>query len=219
MWAAYLLGESTLISPERWADDIDPASIAATGTTDDYCNLPTLILAKIVNLIAGGLQSPATTDINALWSNLQAWRDHRPRQALPLLRTNGRSTFPDVLHASDSSVCGSTFYHTGCLLLLRTGQVHRDSVGVETETYDQLWHANELCGVSIINTSHASWVNQVYPLYIAGQAFGPVNGEEDNEEHAAKKIALLKHLAKIERETGWPTASKAADLRRLWELE
>jgi hypothetical protein len=38
-------------------------------------------------------------------------------------------------------------------------------------------------------------------------------------EHAAEKIALLKHLAKIERETGWKTSSRAADLRKLWGIE
>jgi hypothetical protein len=37
--------------------------------------------------------------------------------------------------------------------------------------------------------------------------------------YAAEKLAILKHLAKIERETGWKTSNRAADLRRLWELE
>ncbi|KAJ5197137.1 hypothetical protein N7449_007616 [Penicillium cf. viridicatum] len=36
------------------------------------------------------------------------------------------------------------------------------------------------------------------------------------DEHCAEKIILLKHLAKIERETGWKTSDRAAELRSLW---
>jgi hypothetical protein len=82
-----------------------------------------------------------------------------------------------------------------------------------------MWHAKELCGISSTNTSHAGWINQIYPLYIAGQVLGSVSDEELGEEHAAEKFALLKHLVRIERETGWPTSSKSAELRRLWGLE
>jgi hypothetical protein len=41
----------------------------------------------------------------------------------------------------------------------------------------------------------------------------------DCEDFAAEKIALLRHLAKIERETGWKTSERARDLRILWGLE
>jgi hypothetical protein len=40
-----------------------------------------------------------------------------------------------------------------------------------------------------------------------------------HSEFAAEKIALLGHLAKIERETGWKTSDRAKDLRILWGLE
>ena len=74
-------------------------------------------------------------------------------------------------------------------------------------------------------------MNQVQLLYIAGQAFGCGSGMQQNVSrlpdesdgadvcYAAEKLAILKHLAKIERETGWKTSNRAADLRRLWELE
>jgi hypothetical protein len=38
------------------------------------------------------------------------------------------------------------------------------------------------------------------------------------EEYATEKVLLLKHLATIERETGWKTSDRAADLRALWEM-
>lgn len=77
----------------------------------------------------------------------------------------------------------------------------------------------------------ANWVNHLQPLYIAGQVFGnSLGGQEsaasptgdgeffENEEHASEKIALLKHLAKIERETGWKTSARASELRNLWGI-
>ncbi|EXA31513.1 hypothetical protein FOVG_17214 [Fusarium oxysporum f. sp. pisi HDV247] len=45
------------------------------------------------------------------------------------------------------------------------------------------------------------------------------NSPSESEDFAAEKIALLKHLAKIERETGWKTSERAKDLRMLWGLE
>jgi hypothetical protein len=41
----------------------------------------------------------------------------------------------------------------------------------------------------------------------------------DSSHFAAEKIAILKHLVLIKRETGWKTESRAQDLRILWGLE
>ncbi|PYI24790.1 hypothetical protein BO99DRAFT_469894 [Aspergillus violaceofuscus CBS 115571] len=38
------------------------------------------------------------------------------------------------------------------------------------------------------------------------------------EEYASEKIFLLKHLSRIEAETGWKTSDRAAELRGLWGL-
>lgn len=38
----------------------------------------------------------------------------------------------------------------------------------------------------------------------------------NSDEFCREKIVLLKHLAKIERETGWKTSDRAAELRSLW---
>jgi hypothetical protein len=143
-------------------------------------------------------------------------------------------------------VCGATFYHTGSILLLRTGYIWQNDKNVEndlviayslkntrdgglttTPQYNTAWHAKELGGISTSNTSHANWVNQLQPPYIAGQVLGNSlcgrqnvkNDSPGEEEHPAEKIALLKHLAKIERETGWRTSGRAAEQRRLWGIE
>lgn len=41
----------------------------------------------------------------------------------------------------------------------------------------------------------------------------------NHDEYAAEKIALLKHLTKIEKQTGWKTSERARDLRVIWGLE
>lgn len=72
-----------------------------------------------------------------------------------------------------SSVCGNTFYHTGSILLLQTGDVRQDRTCVDTDKvdgylpvyvvhhamltpnlqYDPFWHAKELGGISVSNAS------------------------------------------------------------------
>lgn len=90
----------------------------------------------------------------------------------------------------------------------------------------------------LISFPSANWVNHLQPLYIAGEVFGSsVSNHEDSpgghesatspagddsifeeEEHTAEKIALLKHLGKIERETGWKTSARASQLRTMWGI-
>lgn len=45
---------------------------------------------------------------------------------------------------------------------------------------------------------------------------GPELIAGEPEEYAVEKIILLKQLARIERETGWKTSDRAAELRTLW---
>ncbi|CAN9429777.1 unnamed protein product [Alternaria alternata] len=189
--------------------------------------LATCILLSVYEMMA------SNSDVQELWSELQDWRQYRPTQVLPLIRTEAhqRSPFPIVVHTDSSSVCGNTFYHAGAILLLQTKHVCCDEAETGADVHNTIWHARELCGISTTNASHSSWVNQVQLLYIAGQAFGCGSGMQQNVSrlpdesdgadvcYAAEKLAILKHLAKIERETGWKTSNRAADLRRLWELE
>jgi hypothetical protein len=107
--------EKTLIPTDSWVDDSSLRSVAERGTIDAYCNLATLVFAKITNLIAerrkgSGRAAELRSRINALWCELQDWRDYRPRRAIPLLRTEPpqKSPFQVILftHSSSSkSVC------------------------------------------------------------------------------------------------------------------
>ncbi|OAL03229.1 hypothetical protein IQ06DRAFT_334667 [Phaeosphaeriaceae sp. SRC1lsM3a] len=241
VWAAFMIGEETLMPTDYWVDDSAVHSVAATGTIDAYCNLATLIFAKIANLIAESRQRSAhsadqASTANDLWRELQDWRTFRPKQVLPLLRSAAyqNGPFQTIIYTHSSSICGNTFFHAGSILLLQTGDVRKNGTSTETDNlqYDPVWHAKELGGISTSNASHANWVNHLHPLYIAGKAFGsgsarrqsvssPLAEDETSgeDERPAEKFALLKHLAKIERETGWKTSSRAAELRRFWGIE
>ncbi|KAJ8118396.1 hypothetical protein OPT61_g596 [Boeremia exigua] len=213
MWAAYLNKESTLLPTDGWIRPEDLNSSTMAETAEGYCNLVTLLLARIINLLADRCQQNA----GELWDEVQQWYSRRPPQLLPVLRTepSGRNPFPMILHAGNPSICANIFYHTGCILLLRTGRVQSVE---DNRIYDPIWHAKELCGTSVTTMSHACWINHVCPLYVASEAFGNVLEGELEEVHGAEKFAILKHLARIERETGWPTADKASSLRKVWGL-
>ncbi|PWY96194.1 hypothetical protein BO94DRAFT_2233 [Aspergillus sclerotioniger CBS 115572] len=178
VWAAFISGNSTLIPTDFWIDNMSFESVAAKGNVDDYCNMANVIFAKIVNLLAAGYHEKryytALATVSNLWSELQAWCRLRPKDVCPLLRDHSPGQVsPTVLYSRSSSICGNTFYHAGCILLLQTGilPVVTGGVSLLQETKSAVWHARELAGISMSNPSHANWVNHLQPLFIAGTVF------------------------------------------------
>ncbi|KZL72219.1 alkaline phosphatase family protein, partial [Colletotrichum tofieldiae] len=245
IWAAFTIGQMTLIPTECWVEHDSIPSVLDIGDVDDYCNLAILIFAKIVNSLVSNPVSPKSQPrilTERLWKDLSQWWKFRPREVCPLMRadaTGTNSPFPVTIFSRSSSICGNTFYHAGSILLLETGLVKADLMGQDTLTlcrlqFDALWHARELGGISMSNDSHANWVNHLQPLYIAGRAFansshrgrhwgrdGSLSDTYECSDHvvedfASEKLALLRHLARIERETGWKTSERSAELRNLW---
>ncbi|KAK2775674.1 alkaline phosphatase family protein [Colletotrichum kahawae] len=235
IWAAFIIGQTTLLSTTCWVenDSIPAVSAAAavSGDIDDYCNLAILIFAKIINLIAHNPPSPRisaahrVTMTEDLWKDLSIWWRLRPRDVCPLLREEPRrsgSPFPTVVFTTSAA---------SSILLLETGLV--SSASTDKELSDPIWHARELGGLSISNDSHANWVNHLQPLFIAGRALANASrwgGRQleaqpadtydacfgNGEEYGLEKLALLKQLSRIEKETGWKTSDRSAELRRLW---
>ncbi|KAK6832795.1 hypothetical protein RU639_004023 [Aspergillus parasiticus] len=260
VWAAFISGKTTLIPTDFWLDDTSIESLATERDVDDYCNLAIFIFAQVVNMLAVprfGTKKAGSTlavSVSRLWGELQKWYRLRPQEVCPLLRDSclPPRVFPAVIYTSASAICGNTFYHTGSMLLLQTGLIPQSEISSSPvkDAVDLVWHARELCGISMSNSSHANWVNQLQPLYIAGAVFAnkssslsacpdssddqvrfspssifsiirqniPSHHARSNleEEYATEKILLLKHLARIENETGWKTSDRAADLRKLW---
>lgn len=171
VWAAFTSGKTTLIPTDFWVDDQSIESASVRGNIDDYCNLAILIFAEIVNVLA---THPGTSARLKLWDQLQEWHRLRPKEAYPLMTSSATLSTPfpsvvyttssaskySILHSvwqSDEIVCGNTFYHTGCILLLQTGI--KDSNKDETD--DPIWHAREVTGISMSNTSqYVSQLNE-----------------------------------------------------------
>ncbi|KAL4959555.1 Zn(II)2Cys6 transcription factor [Aspergillus stella-maris] len=145
IWAAFITGKTTLIPTDFWLDDTSIESVRDQGNIDDYCNLPILLFAKIVNLLSAN-----SADINydnrpvpaflapSVWDELQKWYQLRPPEVCPLLEDFPSSkVFPTILLSRSSSICGNTFYHTGCILLLQTGLVATEASGCLSE--EMVW--------------------------------------------------------------------------------
>lgn len=105
IWAAFILGQTTLISTETWVEDDVVESVATTGNLDDYCNLSILMFAKVINLLAPARKyPPSPAEVRTLWDQLQLWRDMRPLGALPLIAsTEPDEPFSAVIYAASSS--------------------------------------------------------------------------------------------------------------------
>ncbi|KAB8247275.1 hypothetical protein BDV35DRAFT_380001 [Aspergillus flavus] len=122
-------GKTTLVPTDFWMDDMSIVSAAADGDTENYCNLAILVFAKIVNLLATFSlsnrmsESEPRASMTVLWNEFQEWYQLRPKQVYPLLRSDytPSNTLPNVAFTQSSPVCGNTFYHAGCILLLQAG--------------------------------------------------------------------------------------------------
>ncbi|RAK97986.1 uncharacterized protein BO80DRAFT_495962 [Aspergillus ibericus CBS 121593] len=191
VWAAFVSEKTTLIPTDFWLDDMSIESVAAKGDVDEYCNLANLIFAKIVNLRATGYHATA---VRSLWDELQTWYHLRPQ----------------------SVVCGNTFHHTGCILLLQTGIL---PVAMGTPFLEETVSPLFVAGTVFSSGPGARGLDHNIP---SGRSSGraEITSVADVEDlYSTEKILLLKHLARIERESGWKTSDHAATLRTLWGLE
>ncbi|KAB8204625.1 hypothetical protein BDV34DRAFT_213735 [Aspergillus parasiticus] len=181
-----------------------------------------------------------------LWNELQEWYRLRPKQVYPLLRSDctPSNTLPNVVFTQSSSVCGNTSYHAGSILLLQAGLLTTTLTMCPLKV-DPVWHARELMGnihfksteatKMTSRSTSANWVNQLQPLYIAGtvlagsricytqQSGWPYIWSEVRPELSSSNCpgdqnsrSACSLLARIERETGWKTSDRAADLRKSW---
>ncbi|KXS98488.1 hypothetical protein AC578_2603 [Pseudocercospora eumusae] len=139
-----------------------------------------------------------------LFELLDRWYNDRPEEMKVLLHIMDESKpFPTLLYGNGPAVSGNQMYHTAALLMLK----YKPS-GVQFAKKPQsiLWHARQICAISISNDNHACWTNCVQPLWIAGQQMS----------HGSEHRAIIAILARIERELGWATQWRQDDLREYW---
>ncbi|KAF2774504.1 C6 transcription factor [Teratosphaeria nubilosa] len=151
-----------------------------------------------------------TADWSMVFELIESWYLQRPEQMRPILSiptsgTDPKRPFPSVLFANGPATSGNQMYHTAALLMLRYKPSHV-YFSVHNKPKSMLWHAKQICAISISNAHHGCWTNSTQPLWIAGQQMS----------HPTEHKAILEIYERIERETGWATRWRADDLREFW---
>ncbi|EFY91556.1 C6 transcription factor, putative [Metarhizium acridum CQMa 102] len=140
-----------------------------------------------------------------LWKHMCDWQESRPAPFLPvmsMLSTTTNTTFPTVIFSSPAAMSGTQLYHTASVLMLQ----HQPTEVTPPKTHSVLWHARQICAISISNDHHGAWMNAVQPLWVAGRCI----------RHPAERKALLDVLERIEEETGCENKSRREDLGSFW---
>lgn len=163
---------------------------------------------------------------NMLMTELDNWHDSLPPSSDATARTRawGRANSQHTLSLDafeqiwfDLPLCAATMqsYHQAKILLLanepQESTAIRSTVSARLRSYrhslrEVVYHAREICGVSLGNSGDSVRVNSVQALFVAGQVF-----QEPREQDAVLEI-----LFGIERDLGWTTKYHVAKLADEW---
>ncbi|KAF6809600.1 hypothetical protein CMUS01_13649 [Colletotrichum musicola] len=213
----------TLIPVNHWASQVDldaDASLFLSSPGHDmWANYAVYLCAQVLDLLAplakanpGGLffDGPRN-DMRyrvrwlKLWRYVEDWHSRRPHEMQHIMSIPSSDTepFPKILYSNPAAISGNQLYHTASLLMLQNRPA---SVRLSPRPRSALWHARQICGISMTNHHHGAWTNSVQPLWIAGRCMS----------HPAEHRAILQLLEKIEKESGWGTKWRADDLKEFW---
>ncbi|OQO05537.1 hypothetical protein B0A48_09307 [Cryoendolithus antarcticus] len=218
--------EQTLIPMSKWigggalAEDI--RLLQAKDNCDTKANHIEYLLGRVVELLCRfGRWEQRHQDPNLvythkqyvshwleLFDHIETWHRNRPQELKPILvipaeHSDPPSTFPTVMYPNCPAISGNQLYHTAALLMLK----HKPaSLHLSTKPRSMLWHARQVCAISMSNSNHACWSNATQPIWIAGQLMS----------HASEHRAILELYERMEREMGWATKWRANDLLDHW---
>ncbi|EXJ91912.1 hypothetical protein A1O3_00462 [Capronia epimyces CBS 606.96] len=221
--------ERTLIPIDEWMStgsfelDCDVFRTRALEVFEEHANYACYLVGRVLHFLFG---SPKPRDRAPeiygedqpnyaenwvlLFNRLEEWYALRPLEMQPLLSLNpgggglpdGRSSpFPTVLFGNGAAISGNQLQHTAALLMLQ-----RIPKTVPRKSRSILWHARQICAISISNAHHGCWTNSIQPLWLAGQVMS----------HPAEHQAILDIYDRIESETGWGATWRAEDLKQHW---
>lgn len=212
----------TLIPTAFWAPgvnlDADIGQFRATPAFDTNANHVVYLCAQVLDLLAPshllGRATIARSDRDdrsfpdrwlKLWRYVDDWRSKRPEKMHPVVNISSSpmSPFPTILFSNAAAVSGNQLYHTAAILMLQTKPTH---LRLDPKPRSALWHARQICGISMSNDHHGAWTNCIQPLWIAGQWMS----------HPSEHRAILELLERIETECGWSTKWRADDLKDFW---
>lgn len=219
--------ERTLIPVTYWvgggtlAEDMH--LLRAHGTFDMYANQSIYLCGRVIDVLCSfgrwEQRSPSlTTSLLSPQSYSGAWLElfelietwHRERTSemrsllvIPAEHYQPPRPFPTVLYPNPPSISGNQMYHTSALLMLKNKPT---SLHLKQKPRSMLWHARQICAISISNENHACRTNSIQPIWLAGQLMS----------HKSEHLAILELFERIEREMGWATKWRSNDLIEHW---
>lgn len=152
---------------------------------------------------------------------LQAWRQSLPCSFQQCTRTSmhtGNNRFERIWY--DAPICAATMqsYHMACIILLvnkpHESTAIRSSVSARLKSYresewEALYHARELCGISLASPPDPVRIHSVQPLSVAGQVF-----------HDSRDLEVVFDLLiGIEKDLGWSTSYHTLRLAELLDVD
>jgi hypothetical protein len=218
--------EKTLIPIHKWIgcgslpDDLQ--ALSANASFDMCANSIVYLQGRVVDLLCSfGRWEQRHSNPGAMYTNsqyvtewlrlfdlIEAWHHSRPQEMKSILEISSQQydpprPFPTVLYPNPPAIAGNQVYHTAALLMLK----HKPaSLHLHKKPRSMLWHARQICAISISNGNHACWTNSTQPIWIAGQLMS----------HSSEHKAILELYERVERETGWSTKWRANDLIEYW---
>lgn len=222
---ALISSERTLIPVHNWMGGIDMTHDVDTllnlhGDFSMYANHVVYLCAQVVDLLCASgrweqrhrnLACPMSPQEylqqwTTLWAFLEQWYHNRPEEMKALLTISAASSnkpFPTLFFGNGPGTSGNQMYHTAALLMLK---YKPPRVQFAKKPASLLWHARQICAISLSNSHHGSWTNSIQPLWLAGQMMS----------HPTEHQAILDIYERIERELGWATKWRADDLKEHW---
>jgi hypothetical protein len=218
--------EKTLIPIHKWVGGgslVEDCQILSAHASFDMCaNSMVYLQGRVVDLLCNfGRWEQRHSGPGVMYTNsqyvaewlrlfdlIEQWHRERPQEMRAILVISSQQydpprPFPTVLYPNPPAIAGNQLYHTAALLMLK----HKPaSLHLAQKPRSMLWHARQICAISISNGNHACWTNSTQPIWIAGQLMS----------HSSEHKAILELYERVERETGWSTKWRANDLIEYW---
>ncbi|EGV62638.1 hypothetical protein CANTEDRAFT_94621 [Yamadazyma tenuis ATCC 10573] len=173
---------------------------------DMYANYMVYLCSRVLNLIANAKED-YEKDWEFLWGEISDWYEDRPFEFKPLVSFNS-SPFPGILFVNGPAISANQMYHMAIILLIQNKpRLHK--LVYSDHIKSPIWHAKQICAISLYNEHPGCWNNSLQPLWIAGQLLS------SDQEHEV----VLNLLSKIEATTGWQMNFRAEDLKKHWRQE
>ncbi|OAA65312.1 Major facilitator superfamily domain, general substrate transporter [Niveomyces insectorum RCEF 264] len=219
-----LIGDTvTTLPTNRWFISADSMAAAVRlfqnkPGSDNYANYVVFLCAGVVNILSNKRLLGPVPDHNsyttfvsrwkAMYDLHEGWFDNRPEEIQPLMyvppsKKDTHSAFSTILYSTPVGISSNQMYHASMILLL---QDKPKEVTLPRSHKSMLWHARQICGISLSNGDHGALINALQPMWLAGRLMS----------HHSEHKAILDILKHVEEQTGWATSYRVEDLREFW---